>query len=110
HTHSDKRGFGHLGQPLGVGIGTGSNVQTLEISMVEDWKKVGILFERLENNKDFYCNYEERAKKSQRTTYLIEIARENCLDGDKVRAGDMVNFSIGQGDVLMTPIQMAVMY
>jgi len=63
-----------------------------------------------ENNRDFYCNYEERAKKSQRTAYLIEIARENCLDGDKVRAGDMVNFSIGQGDVLMTPIQMAVMY
>ncbi|MFM9098733.1 MAG: penicillin-binding transpeptidase domain-containing protein, partial [Actinomycetota bacterium] len=63
-----------------------------------------------ENNRDFYCNYEERAKKSQLTKYLIEIARENCLDGDKVRAGDMVNFSIGQGDVLMTPIQMAVMY
>jgi penicillin-binding protein 2 len=63
-----------------------------------------------ENNKDFYCNYRERAKKSQLTPYLIEIARENCLDGDKVRAGDMVNFSIGQGDVLMTPIQMAVMY
>ena len=63
-----------------------------------------------ENNKDFYCNYEKRAKKSQLTAYLKEIARENCLDGDKVRAGDMVNFSIGQGDVLMTPIQMAVMY
>ena len=54
HTHNDKRGFGHLGQPLGVGIGTGSNVQTLEISLVEDWKKWGILFERLENNQDFY--------------------------------------------------------
>ncbi len=54
HTHGDKRGFGHLGQPLGVGIGTGSNVQTLEVSVVEDWKKLGILFERLENNQDFY--------------------------------------------------------
>ncbi len=54
HTHGDKRGFGHLGQPLGVGIGTGSNVQTLEISLVEDWKKWGILFERLENHQDFY--------------------------------------------------------
>jgi hypothetical protein len=54
HTHFDKRGFGHLGQPLGVGIGTGSNVQTIEISLVEDWKKTGILFERLENNQDFY--------------------------------------------------------
>ena len=70
-----------------------------------EWKKSWY-----ESNKDFYCNYEKRAKKSQLTPYLIEIARENCLDGDKVRAGDMVNFSIGQGDVLMTPIQMAVMY
>jgi penicillin-binding protein 2 len=63
-----------------------------------------------EKNKDFYCNYQQRAKKSQLTQYLIELARENCLDGDKVRAGDMVNFSIGQGDTLMTPLQMAVMY
>jgi hypothetical protein len=54
HTHGDKRGFGNLGQPLGVGIGTGSNVQTLEFSLVENWKKWGILFERLENNQDFY--------------------------------------------------------
>ena len=29
-----------------------------------------------EQNKDFYCNYEKRAKKSQLTAYLIEIARE----------------------------------
>ncbi len=54
HTHSDKRGFGHLGQPLGVGIGTGSNIQTLEFSIVENWNKFGFLFERLENNQDFY--------------------------------------------------------
>jgi hypothetical protein len=39
---------------MGVGIGTGSNVQTLEISLVEEWKKLGVLFERLENNQDFY--------------------------------------------------------
>jgi penicillin-binding protein 2 len=62
------------------------------------------------SNKDFYCNYQQRAQKSQLTTYLIALAKENCIDGDKVRAGDMINFSIGQGDVSMTPIQMAVMY
>ena len=54
HTHGQVRGFTNYGQPLGVGIGTGSNVQTLEISLVEDWNKWGILFERLENNQDFY--------------------------------------------------------
>jgi hypothetical protein len=54
HTHSQVRGFTNYGQPMGVGIGTGSNVQTLEVSLVEDWNKWGILFERLENNQDFY--------------------------------------------------------
>ena len=61
-------------------------------------------------NKDFYCNYKYRAKKTQLTQLLIEIARENCIDGDKVRAGDAVNFSIGQGDTLMTPLQLAATY
>ena len=61
-------------------------------------------------NKDFYCNYKDRAKKSQLTTFLIELARENCLDGDKIRAGDAVNFSIGQGDTVITPLKLTQMY
>ena len=92
---------------FGVGKKTGIDLRSESAGRLpnREWK-----IARYEENKDFYCNYEKRAKKSQLTTYLIEIARENCLDGDKVRAGDMVNFSIGQGDVLMTPLQMAVMY
>ena len=54
HTHGHLRGFTNYGQPMGVGIGTGSNVQTLEFSIVDEWDKLGILFERLENNQDFY--------------------------------------------------------
>jgi hypothetical protein len=54
HTHTQVRGFTNYGQPMGVGIGTGSNVQTIEISLVEDWKKWGLLLERLDNNQDFY--------------------------------------------------------
>lgn len=61
-------------------------------------------------NKDFYCNYKDRAKKNQLTTFLIELARENCLDGDKIRAGDAVNFSIGQGDTVITPLKLTQMY
>ena len=63
-----------------------------------------------DDNKNFYCNYKERAKKQDLTPYLIEIARENCLDGNKVRAGDAVNFSIGQGDTLITPLKLAEIY
>jgi penicillin-binding protein 2 len=63
-----------------------------------------------ERNKNYFCNYEKRATKAQLTPYLIAIAKENCIDGDKVRAGDAVNFSIGQGDTTMTPLQMVQMY
>ena len=92
---------------FGVGKKTGIDLPS-ELSgrlPNRDWKK-----KWYEANKDFYCNYQDRAPKSQQTTYLKELARENCIDGDKVRAGDMVNFSIGQGDTLMTPLQLAVLY
>ena len=61
-------------------------------------------------NKNFYCNYTSRAKPSDLTPFLIAVAKEDCTDGYIVRAGDAVNFAIGQGDVLMTPIQMTDVY
>ena len=70
-----------------------------------EWRK-----DWYDQNKDFYCNYKDRAKKSQLTTFLIELARDNCLDGDKIRAGDAVNFSIGQGDTVITPLKLTQMY
>ena len=63
-----------------------------------------------QQNKDFYCNYKERATKAQQTPFLLQLAAENCLDGDKIRAGDAVNFSIGQGDTVVTPLKLLQMY
>ena len=54
HTHTRARGFVNYGQPLGVGIGVGSNIQTLEISRVNKFNKLGISLERLENHQDFF--------------------------------------------------------
>jgi penicillin-binding protein 2 len=63
-----------------------------------------------EQNKDFYCNYKQRATKAQQSAFLIQLAAENCVDGDKVRAGDAVNFSIGQGDTVLTPLKLTQVY
>ena len=38
------------------------------------------------------------------------LAHENCLEGMKLHAYDSINYSIGQGDTLVTPIQMATIY
>lgn len=55
HTHSRARGFTHYGESLGVGIGTGgSNVQTIEVALVDQLNKFGIRLERLANHQDFY--------------------------------------------------------
>lgn len=54
HTHSLARGFVNRGESLGVGQGVGSNVQTMEVSMVDGIKKRGIVLERLANHQDFF--------------------------------------------------------
>ena len=61
-------------------------------------------------NKNFYCNYQKRAAKKDLTPFLIQLAKENCVDGGVLRAGDAVNFSIGQGDTVITPLKLTQAY
>ncbi|MEV5783639.1 penicillin-binding protein 2 [Streptomyces sp. NPDC048448] len=56
-------------------------------------------------NKAVWC---KTGKKSG--DYVQRIAYENCLEGNKMREGDSINYSIGQGDTLVTPIQEAMIY
>lgn len=90
-----------MGEKTGVDLPSESKSRLADRSWKKSW---------YEQNKDFYCNYEKRASKAQQTAFLIQLAKENCVDGDKIRAGDAVNFSIGQGDTVITPIKLAQMY
>lgn len=87
---------------FGLGKETGIDLPNEVSGRVPDrqWKK-----DYWKANKDGWC---KQGKKGG--DYVEQIAYENCLEGMKMRAGDSVNYSIGQGDTLVTPIQMATIY
>ncbi|RNL63288.1 penicillin-binding protein 2 [Nocardioides marmoriginsengisoli] len=59
--------------------------------------------------KDYYCKIDKKNTANKRD-FLHVFAHEFCLEGNQYRAGDSVNFSIGQGDTMVTPIQLARAY
>jgi len=87
---------------FGLGKETGIDLPNEVAGRVPDreWKQ-----RYWEANKDAWC---KTGKKDG--DYVEKIAYENCLEGNKMRAGDEINYSIGQGDTLVTPIQMATIY
>ena len=91
----------NITQRVGIDLPSESSSRLADRSYKKSW---------YQQNKDFYCNYKERATKAQQTPFLLLLAKENCVDGDKIRAGDAVNFSIGQGDTVVTPLKLAQMY
>lgn len=96
----------HLGRPTGIDMAAESSGR---IVGRQERKQ------RYERMKAVWCRrakngYPEYRNRPSWAAYLKAIAAENCVDGDQYRGGDAALFAIGQGDTLVTPLQMAVAY
>ncbi|ELP68864.1 penicillin-binding protein 2 [Streptomyces turgidiscabies] len=97
-----KNWFYTTAHKFGLGAVTGIDLPNEVAGRVPDrkWKQ-----DYWKANKASWCKYGKKGG-----SYAQQIAYENCLEGNLMRAGDSVNYSIGQGDILVTPIQMATIY
>ncbi|WP_406046854.1 penicillin-binding protein 2 [Kribbella sp. NBC_00889] len=95
-----------MAKKFGLGTPTGVDLPGEVSGRIADrkWKK-----EYYDSQKDYYCKLAQNPPAGT-SAFLKQFSREFCVDGYKYRAGDAVNFAIGQGDTTLTPLQLASVY
>ncbi|MFI6321651.1 penicillin-binding protein 2 [Nonomuraea sp. NPDC050556] len=106
-----KERFANMARSFGFGRPTGIDLPGESAGRIPDrtWKKDMWATTSAENCKRSRTGYPE-VRSASRAAFLKRLAYENCIEGYLLRPGDAANFSIGQGDVLVTPLQLASAY
>lgn len=103
--------FVDAARTFGLGRRTGVDLPGESAGRIPDraWKKEYWEQTRTQTCRRAKSGYPDVKDKTQRA-YFTQLAKENCAHGYQWLPGDAVNFSIGQGDVLTTPLQIANAY
>ncbi|MBC9821393.1 penicillin-binding protein 2 [Terrabacter sp. MAHUQ-38] len=105
--------FVAMAKAFGLGRRTGVDLPGEADGRVPDraWKEAYWLATKDESCRRAGAGYPEVARTDRaRADYLERLATESCTAGYQYRAGDAVNFSIGQGDTAVTILQLAGVY